>query len=160
MLDLIFTVKFVHVLAIAVMFGTWLCLAIFMVLAHRSGNTSVVALTSQFVVKVELTVMAAAMALPPLSGFPLAFAIGLAPLGEFWIVISSAIYVLIAACWIAAVWIEARIRGLTRQAALEGVPLSAAYRHLFRRWCVLAAPILIGMLAIFAFMIWQPRLDN
>ncbi len=160
MLDLIFTIKFVHVLAIAVMFGAWLCLAVFMVLAHRSGNTSVVAVTAQFVVKVELTVVAAAMALAPLSGFPLAFAIGLAPLREFWIVVSSALYVVMAACWIATVWIEMHIRGLTRQAALEGVPLSAAYRRLFRIWFALAGPILICMLAIFAFMIWQPRLDN
>jgi uncharacterized membrane protein len=131
-----------------------------MVLAHRSGNTSVVALTSQFVVKVELTVVAAAVALAPLSGFPLAFAIGLSPLREFWIVVSSVLYVVIVACWIAAVRVEMRIRGLTRDAALEGVPLAAAYWRLFRVWCALAGPILIFMLAIFAFMIWQPRLDN
>jgi uncharacterized membrane protein len=160
MLDLIFTIKFVHVLAVALTFGTWLCLAIFMMLAHRSGNTSVVALTSQFVVKVELIVVAAAIVLQPLSGFPLAFAIGLSPLGEFWIVISSVLYVAILACWIAAVVIEMRIRGLSREAALASVPLPAAYRRLFRVWCVLAGPILIGMLAAFAFMIWQPRLDG
>jgi|GEM_PF-1215568 len=159
MLDLIFTIKFVHVLAVTLMFGTWFALAIFMMLAHRSSNTSVVAVTSQFVVKVELTVVAAAIVLQPLSGFPLAFAIGLSPLREFWIVLSSALYVAIVACWIAAVCIEMRIRRLTRQAALAGLPLSAAYRRLFRIWCVLAAAILIGMLAVFAFMIWQPRLD-
>lgn len=160
MLDLIFTIKFVHVLAVAMSFGTWLCLAIFMLLAHRSGNTSVVALTSQFVVKVELMVVAAALVLQPLSGFPLAFAIGLSPLYEFWIVISSVLYVAILVCWIAAVWIEMRIRGLSRGAALASVPLPAAYRRLFHFWCVLAGPILIGMLAAFAFMIWQPRLDG
>jgi uncharacterized membrane protein len=160
MLDLIFTIKFVHVLAVAVMLGTWLGLAIFMVLAHRSGNTSVVAVTSQFVVKVELMVVAAAIALQPLSGIPLAYAIGLSPLYEFWIVISSVLYVGILACWLAALRIEMRIRNLTREAALAGVPPPAAYRHLFRMWCALAGPILIGMLAVFAFMIWQPRLDS
>ena len=160
MLDLIFTIKFVHVLAVALSFGTWLCLAIFMVLANRSGNTSVVALTSQFVVKVELIVVAAALALQPLSGVPLAFAIGLSPLYEFWIVISSVLYAAIVACWIAAVGIEMRIRNLTRDAALASQPLPAAYRRLFHIWCVLAGPILIGMLAAFAFMIWQPRLDG
>ena len=160
MLDLIFTIKFVHVLAVAAMFGTWLCLAIFMVLAHRSGNTSVVAVTSQFVVKVELMVVAAAIALQPLSGVPLAFAIGLSPLDEFWIVVSSALYVVVVACWLAAVRTEMRIRGLTRQAALDGAPLSAAYRRLFRVWFALAGAILIGLLVIFALMIWQPRLDS
>jgi uncharacterized membrane protein len=160
MLDLIFTIKFVHVLAVAMTLGTWLCLAIFMLLARRSGNTSVVALTSQFVVKVELMVVAAAIVLQPLSGIPLAFAIGLSPLREFWIVISSVLYVAIVACWIGAVWIETRIRGLSREAALASQPLPAAYRRLFHIWCVLAGPILVGMLAAFAFMIWQPRLDG
>ena len=74
--------------------------------------------------------------------------------------ISSLLYVAIVACWIAAVWIELRIRALTREAALASRPLSAAYRRLFHIWCVLAGPILIGMLAAFAFMIWQPRLDG
>jgi uncharacterized membrane protein len=160
MLDLIFTIKFVHVLAVAVMLGTWLGLAIFMVLAQRSGNTSVVALTSQFVVKVELMVVAAAIALQPLSGIPLAYAIGLSPLSEFWIVISSVLYLGILACWVAALRTEIRIRDLTRDAAVAGVPLPAAYRRLFRIWCALAGPILIGMLVVFAVMIWQPRLDG
>ena len=160
MLDLIFAIKFVHVLTVALTFGTWFCLAIFMLLAHRAGNTSVVALTSQFVVKVELMVVAAAMVLQPLSGIPLAYAIGLSPLYEFWIVISSVLYLAIVACWIAAVSIEMRIRGLTREAALASQPLSAGYRRLFHIWCVLAGPILLGMLAAFAFMIWQPRLDG
>ena len=148
MLDLIFTIKFVHVLAITAMFGTWLCLAIFMVLAHRSGNTSVVALTSQFVVKVELTVVAAALALQPLSGFPLAYAIGLSPLNEFWIVVSSVLYV--ASSWRAGsrrFGRDAHPRPDPRRGARRR-PLAAAYWRLFRMWCALAGPILIGMLAI------------
>jgi uncharacterized membrane protein len=160
MLDLIFTIKFVHVLAVAAMVGTWFCLAIFMVLAHRSGNTSVVALTSRFVVKIELMVVAAAIVLSPLSGFPLAYAIGLSPLKEFWIVVSSVLYLIFAACWLTVLRTEMRIRDLTRDAALAGVPLSAAYRRLFRIWCWLACALLLGMLAVFALMIWQPRLDS
>ena len=160
MLDLIFTIKFAHVLAVAIMVGGWICLAIFMVLAHRSGNTSVVALTSRFVVKVELMVMAAAIVVQPVSGFPLAYAIGLSPLAEFWIVVSIGLYAVIVACWAAALYTERRIRDVTREAALAGVPLPAAYRRLFRIWCALAAPLLICLIAVFALMIWQPRLDN
>jgi uncharacterized membrane protein len=159
MIDVIFAIKFVHVLAAAVMLGTWLCLAVFMVLAHRSGNPSVIAVTSQFVVSVELMVMAAALALQPLSGVPLAWAIGLSPLGELWILVSLALYALIFCCWLAAVRIEIRIRGLTRDAALNAQPLGNAYRRSFRAWSVLAFPALAGMVAVFALMIWQPRLD-
>ena len=133
MIDAIFAIKFVHLLAAAVMFGTWLCLAIFLVLAHRSGNTSVVALTAQFVVGIEMTVMAAAFALQPISGFPLASAIGLSPLGEFWIVVSLVVYAVILACWLAArahrdahPRLDAR-SGAQRRAAVGGV--SAAIPH-------------------------------
>jgi uncharacterized membrane protein len=159
MLDVIFAIKFVHVLAAAAMFGVWLCIAVFMLLAHRSGNTSVVALTSQFVVSAEKTVMIAAIALLPISGFPLASAIGLSPLDELWIDISLVLYAVIVVCWIAVVRIEIRIRGLAREAALDAVRLPEAYRRLFRRWCLLAVPILAGMMIVVALMIWQPRLD-
>ena len=159
MLDVIFAIKFLHVLAAAALFGTWLCLACFMVLAHRSGNTSVVALTSQFVVNIEKIIMIAAIAVLPLSGFPLASAIGLSPFAELWIDLSLVLYVVIAACWIGAVRLEMRIRGLARHAALNAVPLSDAYRQLFRRWCLLVGPILLGTGIVIALMIWQPRFE-
>jgi uncharacterized membrane protein len=159
MIDVIFAIKFVHLIAAAAMFGTWLCLAAFMVLAHRSGNPSVVALTAQFVVSTEMMVMIAALAIQPLSGFVLALAIGLSPFGEFWIVVSLAFYAAIVGCWAGAFRIERHIRDRTREAALNATPLSADYRRLFCIWCVLAAPLLLAMLAVFALMIWQPRLD-
>ena len=102
MLDTIFTIKFVHVLAASVLFGAWLAAAVFMALAHRSANTSVVALTSQFVVSVEKIIIMAALVLLPLSGFPLAYAIGLSPFDELWIDISLPFYAVIVVCWIAA----------------------------------------------------------
>jgi len=159
MIDVIFAFKFVHVLAAGVMIGGSSCAALFMVLAHRSRNTAVVALTAQFVVRAEWTISLAALVLLPISGYPLAFAIGIAPLGELWIVISLALYVVLAACWAAAFVVELRIRKLARQAALDAVVLPDVYRRLFRLWCALAAPVLAGMIAVYALMIWQPRFD-
>jgi uncharacterized membrane protein len=159
MIDTIFAIKFVHELAAGVMLGTWLCLAMFMLLAHRSGNTSVVALTSQFVVTVEKAVMIPAIVLQPISGFPLAVAIGLQPFGEFWILVSLVFYAAIVVCWVLAMRTEISIRGLAREAALESEPLTKIYRRKFRTWCALAVPVLLGMACVFALMIWQPRLD-
>jgi uncharacterized membrane protein len=159
MLDLIFAFKFVHVLAAAAMFGAWLCIAVFMLLAHRSRNPSVVAVISQFVVSVEKIVVAAAIALQPISGYPLGLVIGLTPLNEFWIDLSLVFYAAILACWLAAFRIEILIRRLSRQAALNAIPLSHDYRRLFRAWSALAVLILLAMAVVFALMIWQPRLD-
>jgi uncharacterized membrane protein len=159
MIDVIFAIKFVHVLAAAAMLGTWFCLALFMLLAHRSNNTSVVALVSQFVVTIEKAVMIPAVLLQPLSGFPLGSAIGLRPLNEFWIQVSLVFYAVIVVCWVLALRAEIRIRGLAREAALESDPLPKTYRRAFRTWRMLALPILLGMMCVFALMIWQPRLD-
>jgi uncharacterized membrane protein len=159
MLDLIFALKFVHVLAAATMFGAWLCLAVVMLRGHRSGNPSVVAVTTQFVVDVEKMVMAPAIAAQPMSGFPLAWAIGLSPVNEFWIVVSLGLFVVAVACWLAAFRVETRVRRLSRQSALNAVALPDDYRSMFHVWSALATVGLLATTAIFALMIWQPRLD-
>jgi uncharacterized membrane protein len=159
MIDVIFAIKFVHVLAAAIMVGAWLGVALFMVLAHRSGNTAVVALTAQFVVSAEKILVAPAIVLQALSGFPLASAIGLSPFAEFWIDASLGIFVAVLLCWAGALRTEIRIRALSRQAALNSVPLPVSYQALFRTWSMLAVPILLGMLSVYALMIWQPRPD-
>ena len=159
MLDLIFALKFVHVLAAAAMFGAWLCLAIVMLLGHRSGNPSVIAVTTQFVVDIEKMVMAPAIAAQPASGFPLAWAIGVSPLNEFWIEVSLGLFVVVVACWLAAFRVETRVRKLSRQSALDAVALPDDYRRMFQAWSALAAAGLLATAAIFALMIWQPRLD-
>jgi len=159
MIELILAIKFVHLVAAAAMLGTWLGVAVFMQLADRSGNTSVVALTARFAVSVEKTVMISAIAMQPISGIPLAFAIGLAPLDEFWLVLSLVLYAVVVAAWFAVLRIEIRIRDLTRQAALDAVPLPDEYRRLFRLYSVLVWPALAGMVVLFLLMTWQPRLS-
>ena len=156
MLNVIFAIKFAHMIAMAVMFGTWTCIALFMLYAYRSRNTSVVALTSVFVVRAELTLMVAAVALQPLAGFPLAIAIG-ARLDEYWIVVSVAIYAAVVAAWLANLIIELRMRKVTQEAALGAKPLPDSYRRMFRMWSLITVAGLAGMIAIMALMIWQPH---
>ncbi len=158
MIILILATKFVHILAAAAMFGAWLAVAVFMRLADRSGNTSVVALTARFTVSVEWIVMVAAMALQPIGGFVLSGVIGLAPLDEFWIVASLVLYGVVVAAWLAAFRIEIRIRDLARQAALDAVPLPDRYHRLFRLYSMIVWPALAGMVLLFLLMVWQPRL--
>ena len=156
MLDVIFAIKFVHMIAVAVMFGTWLCIALFMLFAYRSGNTSVVALTSVFAVRAELTLMAPAIALQPLAGFPLAIAIG-DRLDEYWFEMSVAIYAGVVVAWLANLIMELRMRSVTQEAALNGKPLPDSYRRMFFAWSGLTLAGLAGMIAIMALMIWQPH---
>jgi uncharacterized membrane protein len=159
MIDIILIIKFVHVLAAAAMFGGWLGVAGFMLLAYRSGNPSVVALVAQFAVRIELFVVAVAIALAPISGFPLAWAIGLTPLNEFWIDVALVLYAVVVAVWLVTVRVEIRLRNMAREAALDRKSLPETYPRLFRIWYVLAGFIIAGMTALIFVMVWQPRLD-
>jgi uncharacterized membrane protein len=156
MLDIIYAIKFVHMLSVAVMFGTWICIALFMLLAYRSNNTSVAAVTALFAVRAELMLMVPAVALQPLAGLPLGLAIG-AQLDEYWIELSVAVYAAVVAVWLANLVIEMRIRKVTQAAALDGEPLPNSYQRMFRLWSVLSIAGLGGMTAIMALMIWQPH---
>ena len=156
MLSLILALKFVHMIAVAVMFGTWLGIALFMVFAHRMGHTSVVALISVFVVRAELSVMASAVILLPVTGFLLAVAFN-APLTAYWIEASAAIYAVVVLAWLCCLLIEMRIRRRSKDAALASARLPRSYRGLFWLWSLFTIVGLGGMVAITALMVWRPE---
>ena len=151
------TWKLIHILGATVLFGTGLGIAFFMVMAHRTRNPAVIAHTAGVVVIADALFTASAVIIQPVSGAFLAWAIGYS-LWESWIVASLALYVLIGICWLPVVWIQAQMRNLARKAAAEGSELSARYDRLFRIWFVLGWPAFIGVIAIFALMIFKPTL--
>ena len=159
MIDVILALKFVHVLFAAALFGGWLAVACFMVFAHRSRNTSVIALVSQFAVRIELFIVAPAMVLMPVSGFPLESVIGLSEVDDFWLGSSIVIYGIVLVAWLAALRSEFVIRRLARQASLGGVKLGKDYPRWFRIWIALAALVFAGLVLLYLLMIWQPRLS-
>jgi uncharacterized membrane protein len=156
MLSLIFALKFLHMVTMAAMFGTWLGIALFMLFAHRMGHTSVVALISAFVVRAETWVMAVVVILQPLIGVLLALAIG-ASMSAYWLEVSIAIYAFVVLIWMGDLLIEMRIRRLSKDAAVAKAPLPPSYRRLFWVWSVLTIVGLSGMIAIMALMVWQPE---
>jgi uncharacterized membrane protein len=159
MIDVILALRFVHVLFAAVMFGAWLAAACFMVFARRSGNASVVALVSLFVVRIELFVVAPAMVLQPVTGVPLETVIGLSNIDNFWIDSSILVYAIVVLAWLGALRAEFVIRRMARQASLGGTKLGKNYARVFRIWSGLAVLIFAGLVLLYLLMIWQPRLS-
>jgi uncharacterized membrane protein len=156
MLNIILPLKFVHMLSMAVMLGTWLGIATFMLFAHRYGKAPVMALISAIVVRAELWVMLPAVVSQPLVGFPLAYAVG-SPIDAYWLEASVVIYAGVLLVWILNLLIEMRIRRVSKDAALAAAPLPPSYRRLFWVWSLFTVVGFAGMIAIMAFMIWQPE---
>jgi len=155
MSDLYLALKLVHIIGSAVLFGTGLGIAFFMLMAHRTRNPAVIAHTARIVVIADLAFTATAVVVQPVTGVALAWMAGY-PIHHFWIGGSVALYVLVGLCWLPVVWIQLQLRNLAAGAARENAVLPERYFKLFRIWFWLGWPAFGGVIAIFALMIWKP----
>jgi uncharacterized membrane protein len=157
MSDLQLALKLVHVLGAAVLFGTGLGIAFFLWTANRKGDPATIAATARIVVIADAAFTASAVVVQPVTGVALAWLGGYSLL-ESWIVASLVLYVAVGLCWLPVVWIQMRLRDLAADAARHGAGLPETYRALYRIWFWLGWPAFAGVIAIFALMIWKPRL--
>ena len=150
-----FALKFIHILAAAVLFGTGLGIAFFTWMAHRTGDVATIAAVAPVVVVADAVFIATAVIVQPVSGVLLAWSIGYSLL-DGWIAASLILYVLVGVCWLPVVGIQIRMRDLARAALKNTAPLPSEYRRLYVIWFWLGWPAYAGVLAIFALMIWKP----
>jgi uncharacterized membrane protein len=157
MTEIALTLKFIHLLGAAVLFGTGLGIAYFMLMAHRTRDAATIAATARVVVIADMLFTASAVMVQPVSGAVLAWSLGYR-ITEPWLVTSLVLYVLIGLCWLPVLGIQIKLRDLARAAAETGSELPADYHRLFRIWFALGWPAFVGVVAIFALMIWRPQL--
>ena len=91
----------------------------------------------------------------PVSGLALIHLAGYS-LGEPWLLASLALYAVAGAAWLPVVVIQRRLRDLAETAAAAGLPLSRAWRRLFRLWFLLGWPGFGAVVGIFALMVIRP----
>ncbi len=155
MSDLYLTLKLIHILGAAVLFGTGLGIAFFMLMAHRTRDAAAIAATARTVVIADALFTGTAVVVQPVTGAGMAWLVGFS-LYHWWIVATIVLYVLVGLCWLPVVWIQMQLRDLAAAAAREGTPLPERYHALFRVWFWLGWPAFAGVIAIFALMIWKP----
>ncbi|MBN8937653.1 MAG: DUF2269 domain-containing protein [Rhizobiales bacterium] len=149
------TLKLIHVLGAAVLFGTGLGIAFFMFMAHRTGDPSAIAHTARIVVIGDALFTATAVVLQPLTGWALAAMSGYS-MAHFWIKATLVLYVAIGLCWLPVVWLQLKMRDMAMTAARKRTALPARYHRYFRIWFYLGWPAFIGVLMIFVLMLWKP----
>ncbi|MBL8288080.1 MAG: DUF2269 domain-containing protein [Rubrivivax sp.] len=153
-------VKWVHVLSSAVLFGTGIGSAWYLLLAslsarRRAGDARALAEVAHHVVLADLWFTATTVIVQPASGLVLVQLAGL-PLSARWLAQSLALFALAVACWLPVVWLQIRLRALARQAVAAGVPLPAAYWRHFAAWVVLGFPAFFAFLGVFWLMVAKP----
>jgi uncharacterized membrane protein len=156
MSHLYLALKLVHVLGSAVLFGTGLGIAYFMWMANRTVDPFAIAHVSRIVVAADAIFIATAVVVQPLTGWVMMLLSGFS-LFHWWIKATLALYVFVGLCWLPVVWIQLKMRDLAIDAVRDGKPLPARYHTLFRVWFILGWPAFVGVIAIFALMLWKPH---
>jgi len=151
-----FTLKFLHLIGAAVLFGTGAGIAFFMILAHRSGVPALIAGVARIVVIADYVFTATAVVVQPITGGLLVREVGYA-MTEAWIAASIVLYLVAGAFWLPVVFMQKRMRDLARAAVASGKPLPHAYHVLFRWWFAFGFPAFAAVLAIFWLMIAKPQ---
>jgi uncharacterized membrane protein len=154
---LYFFLKYLHMVGAAVLLGTGAGIAFFMLRAHLTGETAIIAAVARIVVLADFLFTATAVVAQPLTGIALVHEAGYA-FSESWVVLSIILYFVTGAFWLPVVWIQIQMRNLAAGSASQRTPLPGRYYTLFRIWFGLGFPAFGAVLSIFWLMISRPSI--
>ena len=149
--------KWVHIVSSTVLFGMGAGIAFFFIRAQRTGDVRVIAAVGREVVIADAIFTTSAVVLQPLTGLGMVLISGY-PLSAGWLRWSIALYLLIGACWLPAIWLQVKMRNLAMRAAVEGGSLPPPYLRFYRWWFALGWPAFIGVLIVFYLMVAKPAI--
>lgn len=147
--------KSAHILSAFLLFGTGLGSAFYKYMSYRGGQVAAIAETDRLVVLADWLFTTPTILIQPLTGMAMLWVIGL-PITTPWVMLTFALYLLAGLCWLPVVWLQLRMKALSRQAAAENVHLPDAYHRYSRYWFWLGVPAFVAMLAVVGLMVFKP----
>jgi uncharacterized membrane protein len=149
------TLKWLHILSSTFLFGTGIGSAFYLLLATFSRDVRAIAVVTRTVVLADWLFTTTTAVLQPLTGFYLVRLAGF-PATHLWIKWSVILYVLALACWFPVVWIQMRMRDLSREAMQNKEPLPPAYWRYFWAWVALGVPAFFAFVMVYYLMVTKP----
>lgn len=148
--------KYIHVLSGAVLLGTGIGIAYFLLTAHLSRNLEAMRVVARHVILADWIFTATAVVVQPVSGVLMMLERGWS-FTSSWFIATVALYVVVGLCWIPVVVLQYRMSRMLREAANHAA-LGADYYCAFRLWVMLGIPAFALVLALYAVMIFKPGL--
>lgn len=148
--------KYLHVISGAILFGTGVGIAYFMLSVHRSRNIEAMRVVSRQVILADWIFTATAVVAQPLTGIALMAHAGWS-FNSSWFYWVVALYLATGACWVPVVVLQYRLSRMVNKAASYEA-LGADYHQTLRLWMVLGVPAFAMVLALYALMIFKPGL--
>jgi uncharacterized membrane protein len=147
--------KAVHIVSSTILFGTGLGTAFFKWAVDRSGNVAAIRVVSERVVLADWLFTSPAIIVQAVTGVALARSMGF-PLTHGWVAYAIALYCIAGACWLPVVWLQMRMRDLSRYSDAHGVPLPPGYWRYARGWFWLGVPAFLSLVIVFWLMVAKP----
>ncbi len=154
-MDLYLTVKTLHIISSAILFGTGIGIAFFMWLSFFSNNLTEKLYAAKNTVLADKLFSFPAALIQPLTGFWLIVESGF-NWNEYWLLLTYAIYIVAAACWIPVVWIQIQLKEILTKSINNKSELPNHYYKLFKIWFILGWPAFLGLIVVFYLMVTKP----
>lgn len=145
------TVKFIHIISATLLFGTGLGSAFYMLMAYRSGNMQVMAVTNRIVVIADFIFTTPTVIIQLLTGLYLLNYQGLSWLSP-WSLSVFGLYAFVGACWLPVVWLQIWLRNRAEQLQSP----DAQYKFRMKVWLILGVMAFPAVLILYGFMVYKP----
>lgn len=147
-------IKLLHIVSAAVLFGTGLGTAFFMLRTYLSENEEAIRVTTRNVVLADWIFTTPAVVIQFSTGLWLTYQLGI-PFGSAWFVAVICLFAFVGACWIPVVWIQIRVRKMFAEGAERNT-----YTKLMRVWIGLGIPAFTSVLLLFFLMVSKIGADR
>lgn len=148
-------VKIIHVISAAVLFGSGLSTAFYMLYVNQQKDIRLIAVATKQVVFVDWVFTGTSGVVQFITGMYLIFLKHYSP-GLLWVAGGMLGYMIAAACWFPVVYLQIRCRDLAFDALKNNTPLPPLYYRYYRCWWMLGIPAFIALMGVFYVMANKP----
>lgn len=149
------TIKIIHIISAAILFGTGIGTAFYMLYANLKKDVALIAKATTAVVRADWLFTATSGVVQAITGFILIY-LKKYDFGFLWVWGSILGYIVALVCWLPVVWLQIRCRDLAYSAANKQEVLAAEYHKYFTYWWLLGIPAFIALIMVYYFMTNKP----
>src|ERR1035437_10196324 len=132
-MNIFLALKWIHILSATVLFGTGIGIAFFKWITDRSKDVRAIRIVNERTVLADWVFTTPAVILQPITGFGLVFHGGYT-MNAGWMIYATCLYLFAGCCWLPVVWLQIRMREMSRAADKENAPLPQRYWAHARIW--------------------------
>jgi uncharacterized membrane protein len=152
-------IKTIHILSATLLFGTGLGSAFYKWRADKSGDLASIAATNKNVVLADWLFTTPTVVIQPITGGLLAYRHGYS-LSEPWLLFSLLLFLVAGVCWLVVVYLQIRMRNVSRLSLNSQTPLPGTYHRYTKFWFWLGVPAFCSILLVYGLMVVKPSMSQ